>query len=344
MSDEKKEVIPETPETTDLSPEEQEMAKSHNLVKKDESSSTQDKPKTEDKTKVEDKTVIETKIEDIDPSKLTPEQEIELTKTFNDREKGQYVRMKSEHAKRQQAESERDFLKVKLDALSREVELLKKSPTPVKEEETSIFDDPDSDKPVTKADLLKLEEVKAQKVKEEQAKLQEQQAIIEAINKRVHDNLNMLEQEVKIKNADKYPQLDKVIELAGDVLKTRLQVSKKLQRQYVAFLEAAYDPEHAEESPVDIMYEIGKTHPKFAEIMKETSEKTTVVTDDKNKVKKIVENADKRTSSAAVGAGGSGSAKVSEEDLTADDVASMTDKEWNALKKSTRQRLLKEIQ
>lgn len=245
------------------------------------------------------------------------EAEHERIKNYNANEKALYFRQKKERQKRQKIEQERDFLKAQLRSFQE---------TQQKEVEPEIEIDPeDEEKYVTVADLKKQQAAEAKKKAEQDA----QQAKLNEDAQRIRDRL--AEQEEEAREID--PNFDKICDLAKDVMSK--QKSGRYAKELVAI---AADPEG---NAPEFIYEVAQLHPEYQKVKNGKSDTANAEKVTKtNNVDKIVANAQKRQSSAAVGGGGART--VSLDDLTIADVRTMSQEQWNKLPQATRDRLLRD--
>jgi hypothetical protein len=314
-------VVENTPVVTEeaissLPAAEREMFKKHNMIPE-----VKEEKKEEVKVEVKEEVKEEKKEEVVED--LTPEQEKEKLQKFNPNEKALYHKWKDDKRKRQDAEASADLLKLRLKYLEQTVEELKKPKVePVKSE---ILDKPD-DEIITAADLKKIEEQKAEKARlEESTKKEEEVKAVEA-SKRRAERLEILEKRAK----SKYSDYETVAGLAKEVMESD-STGIYLARFYKAVLDE--NPQEGTDA-AEIAYSIGKLHPNYGKVVEKKEE----VKEEKAEVNKIVDNLNKRTSSAAVGNGGK--RVVSYDDLTLADACKLSKEQWRNLPPQVRQRLL----
>lgn len=313
--------------TSGLSADEIVAGKKHGLIidekpaKKTGEAEGVDEEEAEGKEEKPDETVEET-VEGKDPKDaadedLDPEEEQELVSNYNDNEKSLYWKAKKERLKRQNAQSENEHTKIKLAAAQREIDLLKKSvkKTEGEGEEENVEDEGDDD-----ARVMTVGEFKKMLAKQKEgqaAQNAEAQATI----------VRLEQQEVEFK-AD-HPDFDEVMDLAKEMMDKKPSFRQML-------LTAGADPK---ENAAEIAYSIGQLNPKYKKGGSGPVEK--IAPDAKIKVDKAIKNSEKRPSSAAV-AGGGTKRMVSEDDLTVEDAANLSQDAYRNLSKKTRDRLLKE--
>jgi hypothetical protein len=312
-----------------FSPEEIAMAEEQGQIKKPAVKSEADikKDEAEAKAKLEadKKPPIPKKDEE-----LTDEEEhekVNALKTPN--EKAMYWKQKKERKGRQEAQRERDLLKIKNAELEKK---LKEKETPAPELDefgNPIVDDPD--RLITAAELDKRD--KDKKEKEAVAKQEEQEK-----DKQAQAKLKNIYEQGRTKYAD----FDSTMKLAKVVLDTN--TSFKVKSKFDAYLTAlASNDDDSEEVAADIAYEIGKLHPDYKPGTSDTSVKDDKKTEtEKANLKKILANQEKPKSSAALGGSGGGNRIIAEADLTPADVAKLTQKQFDGLSKNTQDRILKE--
>ena len=317
----------EEAENLDLHPEEVKSAKELGIVKaegdKNDESNQDDSKEVEKETKEEKK---ETKEQDIETDLLKdeeddPNKEHERYSKFSKNEKALYWKQKKEKKKRQDAESERDLAKVQLSAKDKEIALLKAklAKKDVDKLDEDLDDDlygkeDDEDKPLTKADLEKIEEEKSAKI--ETAK--KNQARINADRK-----------DAIVKYGEEH--FEAVMDLAKEVMAEDEDLAK-------IFTLAITNPD---KNLAEVAYKIAKNHPKYSEDYgKSDAPKKDTEKDDK-KIDKMVKNSKKRTSSAGISGAGT-KRVVSESDLKLEDAGKMSIEQWNKLSPQTRERLLME--
>lgn len=242
---------------------------------------------------------------------LDPEDEAELIKEYNANEKSLYWKAKKERLKRQDAQRESEHTKIKLAAAQREIDLLKKKETP-EDESKEPKESEEDERVMTVGEFKKMmkEQAEGQAVKNKEA----QETIV---------RLEKIEAEFKAE----HPDFDEVAELAREMM-------NKNPRYAQLMLAAASDPN---DNAAEVVYNIGSLHPKF----KNRGTEPKSVIPKSNKVDKAINNATKRTPSAAV-AGGGAKRIVSEDDLTLEDAAKLSPAEYRKLSGPTRDRLLKE--
>ena len=255
-----------------------------------------------------------------------PAKEKELVKAYNPNEKALYFKHKKERLKRQEAERRADFLELQNKALKLENE--KKNKGKLTEDEQLAADlealetegkekKDDKDKPLTIADLEKREADK-------KAKQDEANTAARAINERIQ----VCEAEAQAK----YDDFDAMMDLAKEVMQGDKHGVFAVKLSLIAA-----DPEG---NPAEYAYSLGKLHPNYGKHRKEKQPDPNAG-GAKTDVKKIVENAEKRSSSAALGGGSQKGRLVSEEDLTIADVANMSQSAFDKLSDKSRQRLLR---
>jgi hypothetical protein len=126
----------------------------------------------------------------------------------------------------------------------------------------------------------------------------------------------------------KYENFDQIAILANEVVKDN--------KDYLEIIGKAFNDRSIEEDVVvEKIVSFAKLHPKFKEVTKTASP------EEREDVNRAIKNSNKPKSSASLG-GSSKSIAKREDDLTPEDAANLDSKAWMSLKKSTRDRLLKE--
>lgn len=325
-------------ENAGLDSKEIEMAEKQGLIKNekpdkekggdDKNKKSTEKPankEKDDKNTPPDKKIDFTK-------ELSAEDEQEFAKTATKEQFSLYKEMKSDRRKRQEAQNERDYFKVQLKALQDKIAKLEENKP--KEEENPE----DEERPLTKKELedwykkrREEETATVKKQEEENHKLAVEQA--ERLRNYESDAIN------------KDPKFHKICELATEVMKN--DTSKRAEKLRRDLWFAGNNPEPEEgETPVDFIYELAKLHEKYNETIEENGNdvdnKGSAVDKgnkvDKDKMEKMINNS-RKTNTAGMGSS-AGVRKVTEDDLTIDDVPQMTQKQWNNLKPETKKRLM----
>jgi len=264
--------------------------------------------------KKDDKSEDDSKADDTEKSF---EEEKKLVEGFNKNEKALFFKQKRERRKRQATEELNRMLNVKMAAKDKVIEALKANKP---KDEDTFEDEGDIDKSidekdddiVTRGDLKKRDDkAKADKVE------------AETIEKRIVQQ----EKDARLE----YDDFDEVMVLAREVMEND-------DTDFFAhsFTQAAIDPK---KNAALIAYKIGKQHPDYG--VRKVTNKEIKDNKESDKTKRIVNNASKKSSSAALGGGG-GSRKVSESDLSVEDMADVSDAQWAKLKPATRERLMRE--
>jgi len=278
--------------------------------KKDEKSEeeTEKKEQEEQKQEEENKGEEEQKTEEEEETegkKEESKEEIDLNQDLDDatiqkltrREKAYYYEMKKERKKRQEIEAERDYLATQLK-YNKPPEKKEES---TKEEEVDLGDllkDKEDDDFVAVGEVKKLiptlikKEVSKTIEEIEKKKSEEQKKIIQQQSEQER-RITELEEEFK-KTHDDYE----------DMLNIAAKAMKDFPSLSLEVFNATQDPKG---NPVEVVYNIGKKFQKIygseaAETKKPQEAKDTQST---NTAKKIIENAERRKTSASVSGGGS---------------------------------------
>ena len=268
---------------------------------------------------------------------------------FSPNEKALYWERKKERTKRQRAEADRDLHAIKIKALEKEIEGMKSKAKveveePGKEDEIDIDDildgkkpkksvDP-KERPLTEADLERREKEKAEKEEQKRSETEVQSRQLKA----------RLE-EFEIEAREKYQDFDEVARLAHEILQSgetlfkgdddRLEFAQDRANRALHSMVNALKWEEGQRTPADLVYSLGKLHPKYRNGAKKSADSGM----DPEKMERMIENAGKR-SSASVGGGGSGRRVVSEDDLTLEEASKLTPAQYARLSPKTRERLL----
>lgn len=321
-----------------FSPQEIEMAKKQNILKKSE-----DKPKPEVKKDDEQKETQKTEVLNLEDIESDPLKEQEHLKDFNSNEKALYFRQKKEKLKRQKAEAERDQLAIKVKYLEEKEKT--KEDVPSKKEDGLSFEDiladgekSDDDKPLTMKDLKKLQEENERKLKEGQENKQARAQV-----------LQVKLQELEVDAKEKYSDFDAVADLTTEILKDAdklfaddKKTLAKVKFKVNEFLRATANADQFsadEYNPADMCYEIGLMHPKYGKDNAEKGKQDDGLTIDQ--IKKIERNVSRKSSASLDGGGGSKTV-VSMKDITLEQAAKLPTAQFMKLPKEVRERLLRQ--
>jgi hypothetical protein len=296
-----------------LSQEEIEMAKGFGLYNeegKEEKEDGDDKDKSkdgskEDSGKKEEEEVVE------QPSFDQVEKDESLIEKYNRNEKALYHKWKADKHKRQEAQKERDELKKKVEELA-DSHVSKQKLDKIAELLRNNSDN---------LTIEQLDSIINEKIETKKEEPLTQDNVLRA---KIATKANYAE---KIGQA-KYDNFDKISVLAGEMAKENGIYQKLIDE---AFVDDGVD----ESELVETIVRIAKLSPKFNEVANH------VPKEKQEEVDRVLKNSKKKISSAAIG--GSGKRIVSEKELTVDDARKLSDKQWNNLKKETRDRLLYQI-
>jgi hypothetical protein len=289
----------------------------------DEKPEEKDEAEEGDDKKEEKKPEVKKEAKDEDDEE-DPEIEAEKVKDYTPNEKAQYFQRKKERIKRQKAERRAELTEIRLKAAEEKIELLKsgKKVDDLDDLDAELDaeldgDEGNDDDIVTKGDLRRAEEKKAQekKAREEKAKTLTQ-------------SLDVRYREAREENAN----FDALCDLAGEVME---EDQKEGGTYSLKMVQLASDPEG---DIAGYITKLAKLHDRYGEVSKGKTVKTGK--EGKESANKIINNASKRMTSAAVG-GGNGRRIVSEDDLTVQDAAKLSDEAYAKLSPATRERLLK---
>ncbi len=348
----KEEAKPTVAEISDgsFTKDEIEAAKRHGLVveepKKEEKKTEPEKP--EEKSKPEEKPKEEPAPKPVeDDFKLDEDKEKQFQEIFGENKTVSklYGRMKKDRTKRQNAEADRDQVLIQKKALEeereklrQELEAAKKQPKRTGDDDLNLDDlsggdanDRDS-KPLTRADLAQIEKEKADRAAQEHS---EKTKKAEKLNERLDDFYD----DAKVRHKD----FDSVLDLTQDVMQNleTLFPDKREQQKVVTkirtFLDAAANADKYDVdtfNPADMAYEVGQLHPKYkaggtAGDSSDSADQGEDLTPDK--LKRIANNASRRTSASING--GAGRRMISVENLTAAELAALPPDEFRKLRK-----------
>lgn len=340
---------PEKIDVSTLPLEEQELAKKHELIPKEELGAD-GKVKKEEK-KVEDKKIDDENLsfEDVEKN------EKEHLGKFTKREQGVYFRWKHDKKLRQEAQAERDLKIVSEKALKSELQkakdeggLTQAKLAKVNEllagpaDEITVENiqailkaeakkvEEDENKPLTKKDLEDLQKANDEKLKN----------ATEA-NKQFVKRMNELEEYGK----NTYDNYDEIIESCKEVFEGKVELGVINADDLAArYIKKVNDPDVSEQDIADFIIGVAKLNPNY------TGKKVKDDKVDANKngkvekkvtdaeIDKIVKNAGKGQSS--VKSGGNGRRVVTPETITVEDAQHLTVEQWRALPEGTRKRLL----
>jgi len=294
------------PDLSGLSPEEIKMGQDSGVIAKNEEDKKKESQK-EESQKEEPKAKEDNKKE--------PLSEEEQIKAYNSNEKGLYFSAKRSKRRAQEAERKEELSRIKLAAKTQEIEELKRQL-----KESGVIDD-DPEKVLTQADLENHDKVKELERKEKELESDEKAHQAEIIKGRLNDQ----ESEARAKDS----QFDTVCELASEIMAQDKSGIYAMKMQSIAADVNGYVP--------DFIYQVAKLNPKYGETVKSTPQ---LEGKKRKNVERMVANSQKRNSSAAVNGGGVEARRVSESDLTPQDVANFSPNQYAKLKPATRKRLL----
>lgn len=295
-----------------LSENEVALAKKHGFVKeenKDGEHKEQSVPKTKFETK--DKTE-EDEVKEDKPAFEKVEEDEKLLENYNKNEKALYWKWKTDKHKRQEAQKEINELKSKLNEAvdsgvsGKKLEKIK-----------ALLKNPDS------LTIESLQEALDEKIEPEKKDNE-------------LDNAQVIQQKVAVKaqfaekiGASKYDNFEAISNLAKEVI---LSDSSKTYQKLIdeSFLNDDVD----ENMLVERVVSIARMSPKFNDVVNR------VKPEDKEKANRVIENSKKKTSSASV-SGASGKRIISESELTVEQATKLSTDQWNKLKPTTRERILR---
>jgi hypothetical protein len=319
------ETVEETPEIdlSGLSSKEKEMAEKHGI--KETEKNGEHKVNTPDAKEGVAKEEVK---EEVIPTFEETENDEKHLEKFNPNEKALYWKWKNDKRKRQDSQKKVDELQARL-----ELETVKDKASAIKLgkiknilasdteltvdkllaiiDEGGIQQEDNSDAPLKRSDLDKIEQEKRVKLEEQTKQTNEQKerlAIAENIGK------------------TKYKNFDDLVNLAKEV------VVEDKTGTYQEILNAALsDPNFDEEKLIDRVVTIAKLSSKYG--------KESASVEKKESVEKVIDNSKKKVSSASIGSSG-GRRTIVEDDLTVEDAARLSADQWTRLSQQTRKRIL----
>lgn len=294
--------------------EEISLAEKHGFIKGKEVKKDEHKEQSESSSEInsgKETKKEEEKVED-KPSFEKVEEDEKLIESYNKNEKGLYFKWKADKHKRQEAQKEVEGLRKKINEVGDSVVSVKKIDK-IKE----LLKTPDS------LTIELLQEVLDEKIEPEKKESEPNNS--EIIQKKVSVKAQFAE---KIGNA-KYENFDAISNLAKEVI---LSDSSKTYQKLIddSFLNEDVD----ENMLVERVVNIARMSPKFNEVYNR------VKPEDKEKANRVIENSKKKTSSASI-SGASGKRIISESELTVEQATKLSTQQWNKLKPTTRERILK---
>ena len=314
------EVVEEITEESlsDLSDEEKQMATDLGLVEKPEE--VEEKPEEE----VEEEVVVEDEVKE--EIEVEEETEADKVESLTKKEKGFYFEMKDARQSAKDAKNERDLLKVKVEAFEKQLKSLEDKRVVSESDDIGDIDkqiseiiEGDSDDIITRADLVKLEELKQKRNEVLETKRTESHASDQAKQKELIQRLNSIEKNAK----EEDPEFDSKVLLAQEVMNNDTSGVYGL-----AFQKAIMQNDGGKEV-VDLINKISSLSSTEEIEVKEEKSDTDVA--------KVIKNS-KRKSSASLG--GVSRRTLSEDDLTLDDASKLSQTQWDKLKPKTKRRLL----
>lgn len=295
-----------------LTDNEVDLAKQHGFIKEEKDGEHEEQPKS--KTEVEDKKE-EVEESDEKPSFEDVDKDEKLIDNYNKNEKALYWKWKTDKHKRQEAQKEVEDLRnkfneaVKSGASGKKLEKIKE-----------LLNNPDS------LTIELLQSVIDEKAEPEKKESEEDNT--QAINQRIAIKAQFAE---KIGTA-KYDNFKEISDLAKEV------IAADTSNTYQKLIDESFLNDDVDENMlVERVVSIARMSPKFNEITNQ------VRPEDKEKANRIIENSKKKQSSASL-SGASGKRIISESELTFDQATKLSTEQWNKLKPTTRERILKSIE
>lgn len=354
---------------SDLSPEEKEMAKKR--LNPDEGSeesgeeseeqpeegseqtkSTQKEEETsgQDQEGPTDQEIAQKAKED-----LSEEEAAEYSKDLNKEQAGLFYAMREEREKRQKAQAENESLRLKLKTLEKEEKEQEGSKTGPQqriqeiENEIQEFYNQDDDEVLTMNDLKRIDELKNERDK---LKKQMYSQKNEKQNKQAQvldEKLTEIHKKEQKKAEERGDDFDYYVNKAREVME-----EDPFYRQSFARAAASVLEDGDERKPVEMVYKIAKLNEDFKPLSErrdktstkeeKSTKKDKTKEENRRKVERIMENSEKTPGSGSVKTGSNKRRKVSEKDLTPEDLKGWDPKDLRKLSKETRVRLLKEME
>lgn len=308
-------------DTTGWSPEEIEMGKKQGLIpkepkkeetKKEELATKEEVKKEEPKVEKQGEPEAKKRIDGIpELEDLTPEQQQTFLAIFGEGSspRGLYFRGKNERRQRQSAQAEAQAYKRELEDLKKQLQAKGKDVLQLEEEGEG------EDRPLTERTLKAIKQREAEELEANQQKHQERITILKGVIK---------EQEEVAKSM--YKDFNESMKLADDLVKNldTLELNGKqrakigvLLREMHQLANAADTIDADDRNASDVAYELGQLHPQYGKVKPNG---TGLPKDPKGdgaltpeKVKRVVENAQRRASSASVGSGNAKRTVVADE-------------------------------
>ena len=242
--------------------------------------------KKEESDKEEDKIDLNQDLDDATIQKLTP------------REKAFYYEMKKERKKRQEIEAERDYLTTQLKYGLKKGDEKKESKKTT--EGTDDIDLSELLKDKEDSDLIEVGELK--KVIPTLIKREVAKTVQELENKKTEQQKKLIEE--RRKTEERIVQLEEEFSKTHDDYEEMLNIAAKAMKDFPSLsLEVFNATQDPKGNPVEVVYNIGK---KFQKIYgDETTVQKKSQNTQSNTAKKIIENAERRKTSASVSSGGS---------------------------------------
>jgi hypothetical protein len=316
-----------------LSEPEMKMAKDQGMIPKpdDKSAEKKEEPKAEAKTLPISPDELDTfeKLHDLYQSKPDIFYQLpKATRNLYHNSKGLYKKLKEEEERRKDVEGKFEFNRVN-DSVSRvkldRIKARLANPDGLTVEELQeligIEQKIEDDKPLTKKDLEAIEATKLSKAEEEKVKANEKQA---KLNEKVLAAESYAKENIKDLSAGKYANIDDVIALAQELTASKPRYAKQIN-------DAFADDSMTEAEVVEVIFDIARLNPKWG---------TTAKAENNGDVEKMVKNAGKQQTSAAL-TGGKGSRTISLEELTPEDAAKLNQDQWNKLPRHIKDKILK---
>jgi hypothetical protein len=287
---------------------------------------------------------------------LSPEQENILIAGLTHNGKTLYWSQKKARLRAQKAEAEASEKSKELEEAKAKIAELEKRPVAKKTDEDDPLNlegdtKPDADvdprkKPLTMEDLDRIDAEKAAK-SEEEAKKRNGRAQV------IHDALDDQQAEAR----ERYEDFDNALTLSGEILKRandgtlvelypdRRKQTSMIQKVHTLLYAFANADKFGSEdyNAADMTYDLAKEHPNYGKKKPNAGGSKPGETDvdgNPEDVRRAVNNANRRGSSATLNGGGS--RRVALDELTPEQADRLPDKDWRKLPKALREKILSE--
>lgn len=276
-----------------------------------------------------------------------------MLKDMSKKDQAFYWQWKADKVKRQTAQREHELAVIREKALNNELERIRNSNNisdsklnkinnlltgdpenitieaiqDILKEQATTTADNNKKRPVTVEDLEAIEEKKRKKAEEESAG----QAFI---NRRI--------EEAEAHGRSKYDNYDEILNQAKEVFDGKVELPDVVDRDYLfdKLRKAIENKDVDLDTVAGYVVSIAKFNPRFGKPESPTRSSSEKKETNEN-IDRILKNANKQQTSAAVGGGGNGRRLVSYADLTVEDAAKLTTEQWKRVPEDIRRKLLR---